>query len=155
MSIERSVKAVEVVALRMDPPVVLDAATPLGDALQRMREGQSGSALICRDGKLCGIFTERDVLKKVVGLEGARDRPVSELMTPDPIFVHEKDPIRKAILAMVQGGFRNVPVVDFAGSVVGCVRHKDIVHFLVDHYAQHVLNLPPDPENMPDTPNGG
>ena len=155
MSIERSMKAVEVLALRRAPPVVLDAATPVKDALRQMQEGQSGPALICRDGKLCGIFTERDVLNKVVGIQGLADQPISELMTPDPVFVHETDPVRKAILAMCDGGFRNVPVVDSEGKVVGCVRHKDVVHFLVDHYAQHVLNLPPDPEKMPDAPNGG
>lgn len=155
MSIEKSVHDVEVVALRMDPPVLVDAAMPVGDALRQMRQGQSGSALVVRKGKLCGIFTERDLLNKVVGFEGALDRPVSDVMTPDPIFVHEADPVRNAILAMVHGGFRNVPVVDYAGNVVGCVRHKDIVHFLVDHYVEHVLNLPPDPDNLPVTPNGG
>ena len=155
MSIERSVKAVEVVALGMDPPVVVDAATPINDVLGRMREGQSGCALICRGGKLCGIFTERDVLSKVVGIPGVLDQPVSGLMTADPVRIRENDAIQKAILAMVQGGFRNLPVVDSEGKVAGCVRHKDIVHFLVEHCVQHVLNLPPDPEQMPETPNGG
>ena len=155
MSIERSVKAVEVVALRMDPPVVVDMATPVEGVLRRMREGQSGCALVCRAGTLCGIFTERDVLSKVIGVEGVLDRPISDLMTPDPVRVHENDPIRTAVFAMYQGGFRNVPVVDSEGRVVSCVRHKDIVHFLVEHFAQHVLNLPPDPENMPSAPDGG
>ncbi len=155
MSIEKSVKAVEVIALEMDTPVVIEANMPLKDALRRMREGQYGCALICRDGKLCGIFTERDVLNKVVGVEGVLDQPVSEQMTPDPVCIDECDPIRKAVLAMCRGGFRNVPVVDSDGKVVNCVRHKDIVHFLVEHCAQHVLNLPPDPDNVPTSPNGG
>jgi CBS domain-containing protein len=155
MSIERSVKAVEVVALRMDPPVVLDMATPVEEALRRMREGQSGCALVCRDGTLSGIFTERDVLNKVIGVEGVLDRPISEVMTPDPVRVHENDPIRNAVFAMHQGGFRHVPVVDSEERVVSCVRHKDIVHYLVHHFAQHVLNLPPDPDNLPLSPDGG
>lgn len=155
MSIEQSVKAVEVVALGMDPPVVLDARTPVKDVLRRMCEARCGCALISREGKLCGIFTERDVLGKVVGVEGILDQPVSGLMTPEPVRVGENDPIREAVLAMYRGGFRNVPVVDAEGRVAGCVRHKDVIHFLVDHYAEHVLNLPPDPENLPVTPNGG
>ena len=76
-------------------------------------------------------------------------------MTPDPDTVHENDAIRDAVLAMHEGGFRNVPIVDAQGRVVSCVRHKDIVNYLVEHFAQHVLNLPPDPENMPQTPEGG
>jgi CBS domain-containing protein len=155
MSIAKSVKAVEVVALEMDTPVVVEATMPLKDALRLMREGQCGCALICRDGKLCGIFTERDVLNKVVGVEGVLDQPVSNQMTPDPVCVEQSDPIRRAVLAMYRGGFRSVPVVDSDGKVVSCVRHKDIIHFLVEHYAQHVLNLPPDPENVPTSPDGG
>jgi len=155
VSIEKSVKVVEVVALGTDPPVVLDVATPVEEALRQMREGQAGCALVCRAGTLAGIFTERDVLNKVVGVEGVLDRPISDLMTPDPVRVHENDPIRDAVLAMHERGFRNVPVVDSEERVVSCVRHKDIVHFLVQHFAQHVLNLPPDPENLPIAPNGG
>ena len=155
MSIEKSVKAVEVVALGLDPPVVLDSIVPVKDVIRQMREGQSGCALICASGRLRGIFTERDVLNRVVGIEGILDRPISDVMTPDPDSVHESDPISKAVFAMCRGGFRNVPIVDFDGKVVSCVRHKDIVHYLVQHFAQHVLNLPPDPENMPKTADGG
>ena len=155
MSIEKSVKAVEVVALGMAPPVVLDLTEPVKDVIRRMREEETGCALICRDEQLRGIFTERDVLNKIVGVEGMLDRPVSDVMTPDPEIVQEDDPIRDAVLAMHRGGFRNVPIVDSQGQVVSCVRHKDIVHYLVEHFAQQVLNLPPDPENMPETPEGG
>jgi CBS domain-containing protein len=155
MSIERSVKAVEVVALQMEAPVVVETETPVRDVVREMREGQYGCALVCRDGKLCGIFTERDVLYKVIGVEDVLDRPVSELMTLDPECVHENDPIRNAVLAMHRGGFRNVPIVDSDGRVVSCVRHKDIVHMLVEFFAEHVLNLPPNPDSIHLTPEGG
>ncbi len=155
MSIEDNVKVVEVVALEMDAPVVVDEDTLVRDVLQQMQSSQSGCALVWQDGRLCGIFTERDVLNKVLGIEGVLDHCVSELMTPEPISVHETDSIRKAVLAMHRGGFRNVPVVDSEERVVSCVRHKDIVHYLVEHFAQKVLNLPPDPDIMPTTPDGG
>ena len=155
MTIENSVKAVQVVALGMAAPVVMEETASVKEVLRTMQEKRSGSALLCREGKLSGIFTERDVLNKVIGNEGVLDRPVSELMTPDPVSVHENDPIQWAVLQMHKGGFRNVPVVDTDGNVVSCVRHKDIVHYLVEHFAQQVLNLPPNPNNMPDTPEGG
>ena len=155
MSIDKSVKVVQVVALAMDPPVVADAEWPVRDVLSRMREEQSGCALIVRGGKLRGIFTERDLLNKVIGVEGVLDWPISTVMTADPVCVGESDPVQSAVVAMHRGGFRNVPVVDEEGGVVNCVRHKDIIQFLVEHYAQQVLNLPPDPEHMPDAPEGG
>jgi CBS domain-containing protein len=155
MTIEKSVKTVEVVALNMDPPVVMEETASVKEVLQTIQEHRSGFALLCRKGKLSGIFTERDVLNKVIGKEGVLDKPVSELMTRDPVTVHENDPIGWAVFQMHKGGFRNVPVVDTVGNAVSCVRHKDIVHYLVEHFAQQVLNLPLDPDNMPDTPEGG
>ena len=155
MTIAKSLKDVDVVALKMDPPVVLDERASVKDVLRQMQEKGSGYALLCRGGKLSGIFTERDVLTKVVGVEGVLDKPVSDFMTRDPVRLHEKDPIRNAVMHMHKGGFRNIPILDEQGKIITCVRHKDIVHYLVEHFAQHVLNLPPDPDNMPETREGG
>jgi CBS domain-containing protein len=67
---------------------------------------------------------------------------------PDPDRVTQTDTVRKAVRLMRRGGFRHVPVVDEGGGVVGCVRHKDIVNYLGEHFAAQVLNLPPDPEQI-------
>jgi predicted transcriptional regulator len=56
---------------------------------------------------------------------------------------------------MHAGGYRQVPVVDHEDHILGCVRHKDIAGYLVNHYAVHVLNLPPDPEQVARAPEGG
>ena len=148
MQIEEGVKAVEVMALGMDTPVVMDAASPLRKVIRRMRDDNSGCALITRDGRLAGVFTERDLVARVMGTAGAFERPVADWMTPDPDRVTQTDTVRKAVRLMRRGGFRHVPVVDEAGGVVGCVRHKDIVNYLGEHFAPEVLNLPPDPEQI-------
>ena len=155
MQIEQRIRVVEVVALKMDPPVVVDAATPLRDVLRRMRDEKSGCALVTRDERLAGIFTERDVVARVLGSEGALDQPIAEWMTADPDRVTQTDSIRKAIRLMRRGGFRNVPIVDESDGVVGCVRHKDIVNYLAEHYPEQVLNLPPDPEQVAVEREGG
>jgi len=108
MTIENSVKAVQVVALDMPPPVVMEETVSVKEVLRTIQKRRSGFALLCRKGRLSGIFTERDVLNKVIGKEGVLDRPVSELMTPDPVSVHENDSIGWAVLQMHKGGFRNV-----------------------------------------------
>jgi len=145
MEIEERIKAIEVVALGMDPPVVADASTVLRDIVRRMRDDRSGCALLTSEGKLAGIFTERDLVLRVIGVEGALNQPVSAVMTPDPDRVGHKDPLATAVRLMRRRGFRNVPVVDEAGQVVGCVRHKDVVNYLAEVYPEGVLNLPPDP----------
>jgi CBS domain-containing protein len=70
-------------------------------------------------------------------------------MTPDPVCVHPKDPIRLAVRRMEQGGYRHLPVVDESGRPVGVLSVKRIVHFLVEHFPATVYNLPPDPNGVP------
>jgi CBS domain-containing protein len=148
MEIEERIKAVEVVALGMDPPVVADASTVRREVVRRMRDERSGCALLTRDGKLAGIFTERDLVLRIVGVEGALDQPVSDWMTPDPDRVRQQDPLNTVIRLMRRRGYRNVPVVDEADQVIGCVRHKDIVDYVAEVYPEQVLNLPPDPDQV-------
>jgi CBS domain-containing protein len=69
-------------------------------------------------------------------------------MTSNPESVSPTDPIRKAVRLMQRGGFRSVPVVDKENRVVGCVRHKDILKYLAEHFPAQVLNLPPDPKRI-------
>ena len=146
MQINQSIKMVQVMALRMDPPVVLDVSSPLREVVHRMRHENAGCALITRDGQLAGIFTERDLVSRVIGTSDAFDRPVADWMTPEPGRVNDTDTIRKAVRLMQRGGYRNVPVVNSAGGVVGCVRQKDIINYLAEHFSSQILNLPPNPE---------
>ena len=142
-------------ALDLDPPVVLDEACPLRDVIQRLRDANAGCALLTRDSRLAGIFTERDLVDRVLGAAYDFDRPVAEWMTSNPDRVSPTDPIRKAVRMMWRGGFRSVPVVDSEDRVVGCVRHKDIIKYLAEHFSAQVLNLPPDPHQIPLEREGG
>lgn len=155
MKIERSLREVEVLALELQPPLLLEGETPVGDVIQAMQDGGHGYALVTENDHLAGIFTERDVFLSVLGNDAVLTQAVSGYMTPDPVCVGATDPVRQAVLLMHQGGFRQIPVVDAAGQVAGCVRHKDIAEYLVNHFAAHVLNLPPDPEQIARTPEGG
>ena len=155
MKIERSLQEVEVLALELQPPLVLDGATSVGNVIREMQDSGHGYALVTANNRLSGIFTERDVLLSVFGNDAVLAQPVSEHMTPDPVCVGAKDPVRQVVLLMHRGGYRQIPIVDATGQVVGCVRHKDIAEYLVNHFAAHVLNLPPDPEQIARTPEGG
>lgn len=148
MQMEESIKVVEVMALELAPPVVLDERCSLREVIRQLRDANSGCALLTRDDRLAGIFTERDLVIRVLGAECDFDQPVAEWMTPDPDRVSPTDTIRKAVRLMWGGGFRNIPVVNDENRVVGCVRQKDIVNYLAEHFSAQVLNLPPDPEQI-------
>ena len=155
MKIERSLREVEVLSLELQPPLLLDASTLVGEVIREMQRGGYGYTLITENNSLVGIFTERDVFLSVLNNEAVLTRPVSELMSPDPLCVAAEDPVRKVLLLMHQGCHRQIPIVDAKGQVAGCVRHKDIAQYLVDHFAERVLNLPPDPDQIAHTPEGG
>jgi CBS domain-containing protein len=124
MQIEERIKVVEVMALDMDSPVVLDEACPLHEVIQQLNDSNSGCALLTLGGRLTGIFTERDLVVRVMGRAHPVDQTVAEYMTSNPDSVSPTDPIRKAVRLMQRGGFRSVPVVDKENRVVGCVRHS-------------------------------
>jgi CBS domain-containing protein len=113
-----------------------------------MRDEYTDCALLTRDGELAGIFTERDLVVRVLGNKAALDLPAARWMTPDPVRVTQTDTVRKTVRLMQQYGFRSVPVVDEVGRITGCVRHKDIINYLAEHFSDQVLNLPPNPEQI-------
>jgi CBS domain-containing protein len=128
--------------------LVLDEQTPLADALRQMREHRQGCILATRDGKLTGIFTERDVLMKVVGTSIDLERtPIRPYMTRDPVRLPEDAIVAYALNKMCVEGFRHVPLTDEQGRPVGVVSMRDIIEYLSGFFPQDVLNLPPEPSS--------
>jgi CBS domain-containing protein len=92
-----------------------------------------------------GIFTERDLMRRLLAPGLPLTAPLSQYMTPSPVFACTKDSIGSAVRKMEVGGYRHLPVVDGAGRPVGILSVKRIVHYLVEHFPATVYNLPPDP----------
>ena len=93
---------------------------------------------------LIGIFTDRDVLRKVVNNPESWGKSIDDVMTPNPTVVELDCPADEALTMMDAGNFRNVPVVDPDGKVRGNVSYYAFIKFLADHFPQEVYNLPPD-----------
>ncbi len=94
-------------------------------AARLMAEAHVGSIMIAADGKLVGIFTERDALNRVLAAGLDPDRVVlSEVMTADPQSVTPDHQLGHALHMMFEGGFRHMPVVE-NGRPVGMVSSRD------------------------------
>ena len=119
-----------------------------------MRQHRVSCLLVVKDDKVTGIFTERDLLTRVLALRKPLTLTVAECMTPEPVTVNPKDPVRTAIRRMQSGGYRHLPVVDEEGRPVGILSAKKIVQYLADHFPATVYNLPPDPNQVPTTAEG-
>ena len=128
--------------------LILDEQTTLEDAVREMREHRQGCVLVTREGKLSGIFTERDVLMKVVGTDIDLARtPIRPYMTRDPVRLPQDAIVAYALNKMCLEGFRHVPLTDAEGRPVGVVSMRDIIEYLSGFFPKDVLNLPPEPTN--------
>ncbi len=127
-------------------PLVTEAQTSALEAVSMMQEARTGCVLVVRGGKLKGIFTERDVLTRIVGrgVDPAKV-PVRKVMTADPETLRSTDSVAYALNKMSLGGYRHVPLVNKAGAPVGIVTVKDIIIYLVSFFSKSVLNLPTQP----------
>jgi CBS domain-containing protein len=97
---------------------------------------------------LVGIFTDRDILRRVVDAAETWNHPIEEVMTPTPLTVNSTDSADTALNLMNERHFRNVPVLDETGAVIGNLTHYAIVKYLADHFPESVYNLPPDPDRV-------
>ena len=100
-----------------------------------MRDANHGCVLVHEGDKLTGIFTERDVLTRV--LRPGRDPHqvvMSEVMTPRPITLAPSDPPAYAIHLSAARGLRHIPVVD-GDTVLGFIS----VRHLLRHIHENVL----------------
>src|SRR5690242_4422846 len=129
-----------------NPGLILDEGTSLEEALRMMRERRQGCILVTEKGRLAGIFTERDVLMKVVGTRIDLERtPLRPVMTRDPVTLPADASVAYALNKMVGEGFRHVPLVNDDGRPVGVVSMRDIIEYLSGSFPKDVLNLPPLP----------
>jgi CBS domain-containing protein len=144
MDLARNLKNDAVARLNPTPPWYVLPTQTVGEAVQLMRDKKVGCVLVCVGRRVTGIFTERDLLRRVLALGKPLTSAVGECMTPDPVTVHPRDPISCAIKRMQKGGYRHLPVV-IDGRPVGILSVKRIVHYLVEHFPATIYNLPPNP----------
>jgi len=135
--------------------VTVEVGTPTLAAIDAMNARGVGYLLVVRGGKLAGIFTERDVLKRVVGKIDPATVPVEDVMTPNPETLPRKASIAFALNRMSVEGFRHIPLVDEAGRPTAVVAIRDVLNWLVDLFPERVINLPPSSGGFPRSAEGG
>ena len=99
--------------------------TSVAQAAGMMKQHEVGALLVVEQGRLVGIFTERDAVVRVMapGLQPATT-VLSDVMTRDPDTIPPRRAAIEALRLMQDGGYRHLPVVD-KGKVVGVVSRGD------------------------------
>ena len=139
MELRSILTSTRVGALSLTTRPTLEPTDTVADAAAEMRNASHGCAIVCRDGKIVGIFTERDLLR-VIGGGGSLETPLSSAMTAQPRTVSVDDTLFSATRWMDQGGYRRLPVIDSSGAAVGIIDVKAIAQFLVEHFPAAVYN---------------
>ncbi|HXD88118.1 MAG TPA: CBS domain-containing protein [Urbifossiella sp.] len=154
MELSRNLRVDSVSRLQPTPPLAIDDREPVSAAIETMRREKTGCLLVTRQGQLVGIFTERDLLKRVLAAGLPLSVPMAECLTPNPAKVSPKDSVQTAVERMEKGGYRHLPVVDEMNRPIGTLSAKRVVHYLAEHFPALVYNQPPDPTKMPETAEG-
>jgi CBS domain-containing protein len=113
----------------------------VSQAAQEMNLRKVGSVLVMEGGQLRGIFTERDVLWRVVaaGLD-PKTTPLSQVMTRNPITVGPDTPIQSVMDVFTEKRFRHLPVVD-DGRLLGVISIGDVLRWAADVHRQEAEQL--------------
>src|SRR5579885_2264242 len=104
-----------------------DGAQTVFEVAQAMVARNIGAVPVLRDGLLVGIFSERDLMKRVVA-EGRdpRNTALEDVMTEDPLTVDPAETLENCMLLMRRHGFRHLPICD-GKKLVGVVSLRDLL----------------------------
>jgi CBS domain-containing protein len=109
----------------------LDISDRVSQAFDVMSREAHDCVLVMRDRQLAGIFTSRDFLNRVAAVRAdPSELMLGDVMTPTPCTLRPRDPVAFAINWMAIEGFRNVPIVDDDGEVLGVLTVWDVMRHL-------------------------
>jgi CBS domain-containing protein len=154
MTIEQALRDERLGSVPGSDPTCVPRGTSLKDTLRVMRDEGVGAVLICDGERLVGIFTERDVLNKLIGNGISESEPVDRYMTADPAVLRQSDCLGDAVRMMTERGYRHIPLVDGQGHRAGMIAARDIVNYVAEHFPAEVVNHPPRLDQVFKTPEG-
>ena len=124
------------------PAATVDPKASVLEAVEVMSERAVGAVAVVEDGRLLGIFTERDVMLRVVLRQRhPRDTPVREVMTSPVETITEKTHEEDALVHMVERHVRHLPIVNAAGQLAGMLSIRNLLEHRVDELARELHSL--------------
>jgi len=154
MNSPRNARDQQVSVLQTDDYVCISPFTPLEQAIEAMKTDEGGCAIVCDDGRVVGIFTERDLLTKVMAEQVDMNSPISKWMQTAVETLSTEASVGDAVRLMNERSFRNIPLVSDE-MFVGSISVFDIITYLAECYPKATMNLPPLPTQVMDSVDGG
>lgn len=119
--------------------VSVDPTATVSEAVRLMAGSDLGAVLVTHDRKLLGIFSERDLLTRVIGRGfSPEDTVIEHVMTPNPVAAFETTTLKDGTRMVREHGFRHLPVIDGQGQVVGILSARDFLQFVVSGLESYI-----------------
>ena len=150
----RKARDQRVSVLRTDDYIAVSPHTPLSQAIEAMKSDEGGCVIVSDDGRVAGIFTERDLLTKVLGEKVDLESPITLWMQSAVETLSPEATVGDAVRLMNERSFRNIPLVR-KGELVGSISVFDIITYLAECYPKATMNLPPLSARVMDSVDGG
>ncbi len=140
--------------LEHHPPRCVAPDARVAEVIAEMNRSNESGVLVVEHNQVRGIFTERDVLTRVVEASENLSRPVAELMTPSPHVLTEATLLSVALRTLALGSYRHLPVVDQNGYPIALVSLQSIISYLAEQFPTEIMNAPPEHYSYPERPDG-
>lgn len=127
--------------LPLRAPITGDPGRSISETAALMSRHQVSCVPLVRDGALVGIVTDRDLRNRVLGRSVDPERPVSDVMTPDPITVMTSDRIEDALLEMMRLGIHHLPVMGEDGRLASVISSGDLLRQQSPHPLRLVRDI--------------
>ena len=124
------------------PPAAVTPHTSVLGAVETMAEHAVGAVAVVDNGQLLGIFTERDVMLRVVlRHRHPRDTRVGDVMTSPVETITDESPEEDALVHMVERHVRHLPIVNANGKLTGMLSIRNLLEHRVDELARELHSL--------------
>ncbi len=125
------------------PPIVVDISATVSDAIRIMVDNNVGAVAVVTEGKVRGIFSERDVMKKVIYHNlPPKTTPVAEVMTKEVELIGPATSPTEALRLMLERRFRHLPIVDEEGRALGILSIRDLFQKLTQELQNSAASSP-------------
>lgn len=126
-----------------ETPATVTPDTTIAEAIQTMIDRRVGAvAVVDPEFKVVGIFSERDVLKKVaLSQNDPSQAHVSSVMTPHVEMATNETTSMEALNAMLESHFRHLPIIDRNGRLLGVLSIRNILEAKIDELKQQLESL--------------
>ena len=127
----------KVIKIAKVPPPSVSADAGVLDAVSTMKEAKMGACVVFENNKLVGIFSERDLMLRVVAAGLNPDKtPVREVMTTNLEILTTQADSSEALALLVSRHIRHVPIVEEDGSLAGLLSVRDLLR----HHAEDLVD---------------